>query len=145
MAPEMTQTALVALLRPFESAALGVRLGGGWGVDALLQTETRTHNDADIVLPVADVPELRRLLGPRGFHLREGKPPHSFVLADGAGLEVDVHAVIFDDDGNGVYRMQNGEDWVYPADSHFKPATQSITAPTSGSVSFSPFFGIRPL
>ena len=116
MEPEMTQTALVELLRLFENAAISVWLDGGWGVDALLHTQTRTHKDVDIVLSVADVPELQRLLGTRGFSIREGKPPHSFVLADGAGLEVDVHAVTFDDDGNGVYRMQNDEDWVYPAE-----------------------------
>ena len=116
MEPEMTQTALVELLRVFESAAIPVWLDGGWGVDALLQTQTRTHKDVDIVLPVADVPELQRLLGTRSFSVREGKPPHSFVLADGAGLEIDVHAVTFDVEGNGVYRMQNDEDWVYPAE-----------------------------
>jgi hypothetical protein len=27
-----------------------------------------------------------------------------------------LHAVTFDGDGNGVYRMQNGKDWVYPAE-----------------------------
>jgi lincosamide nucleotidyltransferase A/C/D/E len=116
MEPEMTQTALVELLRLFEDAAIGVWLDGGWGVDALLQTQTRTHKDVDLVLSVADVAELQRLLSTRGFRVREGKPPHSFVLADGAGLEVDVHAVTFDDHGNGVYRMQNDNDWVYPAE-----------------------------
>src|SRR5688500_19732575 len=29
--------------------------------------------------------------------------------------EVDVHAFVFDETGNGVYRMSNGEDWVFPA------------------------------
>jgi hypothetical protein len=51
-----------------------------------------------------------------GFAVREGKPPDSFVLANGAGLKVDVHAVTFDSDGNGVYRMRNGEDWIFPAE-----------------------------
>jgi hypothetical protein len=37
-------------------------------------------------------------------------------LADRAGLEIDVHAVLFDGEGNGVYRMQNGEQWIYPAE-----------------------------
>ena len=40
MEPEMTQTALVELLRLFEHATIGVWLDGGWGVDALLQTQT---------------------------------------------------------------------------------------------------------
>jgi hypothetical protein len=52
----------------------------------------------------------------KGFSVQEGEPPNSFVLANGVGLEVDVHAVNFDNGGNGVYRMQNGEDWIYPAE-----------------------------
>lgn len=114
--PEMTSAALVELLRLFESAEISVWLDGGWGVDALLQIQTRTHKDVDIVLPVADVPKLHELLALRGFVVREGKPPNSFVLANDAGLEVDVHAVTFNDAGNGVYRMQNGEDWIYLAE-----------------------------
>lgn len=70
----------------------------------------------DIILPVADVPKLQELLARRGFATREGAPPDSFVLANGSGLEVDVHAVTFDDHGNGVYRMQNGEDWIFPVE-----------------------------
>jgi lincosamide nucleotidyltransferase A/C/D/E len=116
MNPEMTSRALVMLLELFERAAIPVWLDGGWGVDALLQTQTRTHKDVDIVVSVAIVPKLQELLASRGFTVREGKPPNSFVLANDAGLEVDIHAVTFDDDGNGVYRMQNGEDWIYPAE-----------------------------
>src|SRR5687768_14553221 len=115
--PEMTCAALVELLGLFESAAVRVWLDGGWGVDALLETHTRSHRDVDIILRVADVPQLQELLARRGFAVREGaSPPDSFVLADRSGLEVDVHAVSFDDAGNGVYRMQNGEDWIFPAE-----------------------------
>ncbi len=112
----MSSSALIELLLVFEGAAIPVWLDGGWGVDALLQTQTRSHKDVDIILPVKDVPKLQELLAGRGFTVRQGKPPDSFVLANGAGLEVDVHAVTFDEAGNGVYRMQNGEDWIYSAD-----------------------------
>lgn len=114
--PEMSASALVALLELFERATIQVWLDGGWGVDALLQAQTRTHKDVDIILNLADVPKLQELLSEKEFTVREGKPPNSFVLSNGAGLEVDVHAVTFDADGNGVYRMQNGEDWVFPAE-----------------------------
>ena len=114
--PEMTSSALVGLLRLLEDAAISVWLDGGWGVDALLETQTRPHRDVDIVLRLSDVPRLQEILGPRGFEIREGTPPHSFVLADGSGLEVDVHPVVFDDDGNGVYRLENGRDWIFPAE-----------------------------
>jgi lincosamide nucleotidyltransferase A/C/D/E len=114
--PEMTCSALVEVLQLLDDAAVPVWLDGGWGVDALLEAQTRPHKDIDIILRVADVWKLQEILGRRGFEIREGTPPSSFVLADGSGLEVDVHAVVFDDDGNGVYRMQNGEDWIFPAE-----------------------------
>jgi lincosamide nucleotidyltransferase A/C/D/E len=114
--PEMTASALVELLRLLDQGAIPAWLDGGWGVDALLRMQTRPHKDADLVVRVADVPRLQALLGRRGFAIKEGTPPTSFVLADGAGLEVDVHAVVLNGDGNGVYRMQNGQDWIYPAE-----------------------------
>ena len=47
----------------------------------------------------------------KGFLVQKGKPPASFVLANGVGLEIDAHFVInLDDYGDGVYWMQNGED-----------------------------------
>jgi lincosamide nucleotidyltransferase A/C/D/E len=113
---EMTADALVELLRLFDDASVPVWLDGGWGVDALLETQTRRHKDVDIILAVAHVPKLRALLSRKNFELKEGTPPDSFVLANESGLEVDVHAVTFDADGNGVYRMQNGEDWIFPAE-----------------------------
>ena len=112
----MTSSSLVELLRLLNESAIAVWLDGGWGVDALLETQTRPHKDVDIILRVADVPKAQEILKGRGFAIREGAPPNAMVLADGSGLEVDIHAVVFDDDGNGVYRMENGEDWIYPAE-----------------------------
>jgi lincosamide nucleotidyltransferase A/C/D/E len=116
MKPEMTSSALVELLQLLENAGIPVWLDGGWGIDALLATQTRAHRDVDIILPVADVPKLQEILACRGFAIQNGTPPDSFVLANGSGLEVDIHAVTFDDEGKGVYRMQNGEDWIFPAE-----------------------------
>ena len=70
-----------------------------WGVDALLQIQTRQHKDVDIVVCVADVPKLRELLSERGVSFKGGDPPNSFVLSDGAGLEIDIHAVAFNSTG----------------------------------------------
>ena len=114
--PEMTSSSLVDLLQLLDEAAIAVWLDGGWGVDALLQTQTKPHKDVDVILCVADAPLLQEILGRKGFSLQQGSPPHSFVLADGSGLEVDVHAVVFDQNGNGVYRMENGKDWIYSAE-----------------------------
>ena len=115
MRPEMTPGALVDLLRLFESAKIEVWLDGGWAVDALLGEQTRPHKDVDIILRFADLPKLQETLGSRGFEIQPGGTESNFVLADRSGLEVDVHAIVFDHDGNGVYRMENGSDWIFPA------------------------------
>lgn len=115
MTSEMTAQAAVDLLRLFESAGIEVWLDGGWAIDAALGEQTRTHKDLDIILQVSDLPRLREILGERGFQLREGGTESNFVLVDDQGLEIDVHAMVFDQAGNGVYRMANGEDWIFPA------------------------------
>ncbi len=111
---EMTAEALVDLIQLLEGEYIDVWLDGGWGIDALLEEQTRLHADVDIIVRVSDVQLIQSMLAEKGFSLKEGMPPHSFVLADGSGLEVDIHAVRFDNEGNGIYRMQNGKDWIYP-------------------------------
>ncbi len=58
---------------------------------------------------------MREILSQAGFEFAEGSTTN-FILRDLVGREVDVHVVRFDEHGNGIYRMQNGEDWVYPAE-----------------------------
>jgi len=111
----MNAGALVDLLQLFESAGIEVWLDGGWAVDALLGTQTRPHQDLDIILRAADLAGLREILSKRGFEIQKGGTESNFVLADRSGLEVDVHVIVLDRDGNGVYRMQNGSDWIFPA------------------------------
>ena len=115
MNPEMPSEAAVNLLRLFEAAGIDVWLDGGWAVDAALGEQTRLHKDLDIIVQVSDLLPLREVLDAQGFRIKEGGTPSNFVLADGNGLEVDVHAFVFDETGNGVYRMSNGEDWIFPA------------------------------
>jgi len=116
MNPEMSPEALIDLLQLFASAGIEVWLDGGWAVDALLGAQSRPHQDVDIILRVADLPKLREILSSRGFEIQPGGTNSNFVLADRLGLEVDVHTIVFDRDGNGVYRMANGSDWIFPAE-----------------------------
>ena len=116
MTSEMTPEALVDLLQVFEKVGIEVWLDGGWAVDAVLGEHTRPHKDVDIIVRVSDLPGLREILTKRGFEIQKGGTESNFVLADGCGLEVDVHAIVFDRDGNGIYRMENGSDWIFPSD-----------------------------
>src|SRR5688572_6319538 len=112
----MNASTVCRLVAQLEQAGLTVWLDGGWGVDALLGRETRPHHDLDIIVRVSDVPRLLKVCQSADFVVREGSPPHAFVLISPLGLELDVHAVTFHLDGTATHRMDNGNDWVFSAD-----------------------------
>lgn len=106
----------VRLVRLLEDNGIDVWLDGGWGVDALLEEETREHDDLDLVCRLADSDQIVELLEADGYELVDGHAPLSFVLVDADGRQVDVHPVVFDDArGGGVYQMKGGREWIYPA------------------------------
>jgi lincosamide nucleotidyltransferase A/C/D/E len=112
----MTGHDVTTVLERLDGAGIDAWLDGGWAVDALLGEQTRAHEDLDLIVRVSDVPAMRDALAGDGFELDHGETHSNFVLRDGAGREIDVHPVTFDAHGNGVYRMENGGDWVFPAD-----------------------------
>jgi lincosamide nucleotidyltransferase A/C/D/E len=111
---------------------------GGWGVDALLGQQTRPHKDLDALVVFDGLPALAAALAGRGFQLKEiwsenrwapcpavvpligSDQPEgravatAFVLRDAGGLELDVHAVRFDERGDGVATWDT--DFVFPAE-----------------------------
>lgn len=112
----MEAAEVVRLLTLLEADDVTVWLDGGWGVDALLERQTRVHDDLDLIIELADVPRLTALLQAAGYELIAGAAPRSFVAVDAAGRQIDVHPVVFDAArGGGVYQMEVGGEWVYPA------------------------------
>ena len=114
---QMTASVVCEVVDWLNEAGIRVWLDGGWGVDALLGGETRAHHDVDIIVTVGDVPKLLEVGHRKGFAIREGSPPHAFVLADESGREIDVHTVAFSSDGSAAHRMDTGEDWIFSAES----------------------------
>jgi lincosamide nucleotidyltransferase A/C/D/E len=106
---------VLGILRALETRGVAVWLDGGWGVDALLGQETREHDDLDLVVELSDAGQVVESLRQLGYELVAGAAPKSFVLVDPVGRQVDVHPVTFDADGGGVYQMDDGKTWVYPA------------------------------
>ncbi len=98
-----------------EGIGIDVWLDGGWGVDAALGAQTRPHDDLDLIVELRAVGPLRTALEGRGYTVARGEPPTSFEMTDREGRQVDVHPVAFGESGDGVYRLEDGEDWVYPA------------------------------
>ena len=112
----MTVTDVWWYLDLFDRLDIEVWIDGGWGVDALLEKQTRPHGDLDIVVQEVDVPRLRSALQKVG-HIdvpRDDTRDWNFVMGEPGVREIDFHVVVFDKSGNGVYGpSENGN--VFPA------------------------------
>jgi lincosamide nucleotidyltransferase A/C/D/E len=113
----MTTKDALDLYDLFERQGITIWIDGGWAVDALLGEQTRSHGDLDIALEVRLLGRLRDVLAERGYQPipRDDTRPWNFVLGNGAGLEVDVHAFTFNENGDGVYGPPEQGDY-YRAD-----------------------------
>jgi lincosamide nucleotidyltransferase A/C/D/E len=100
---------------------------GGWGIDALLGEQTRTHKDLDILVLVDDVARLLKLLEGEGFHLaylweenrfvqdsQGNETATAFVWQDDSGREIDAHAMWLDQQGNGIPAWTVEEGFLFP-------------------------------
>jgi lincosamide nucleotidyltransferase A/C/D/E len=98
-------------------------IDGGWGIDALLERQTRPHKDLDAFVAFDDLPTLTAVLSQRGFVLKEiwgeshwrqyeghmrligtgepaGEVATAFVLKDALGREIDIHVMYIDEHGS---------------------------------------------
>lgn len=109
--------AVLQVLDALDAAGLQAWLDGGWGVDALLGTQTRQHDDVDIVVELERMDEVLRALEPLGFRLVADHLPTRAVLRTSHGCQVDLHPVQFDVQGTGWQRgaAPDGADCPYPA------------------------------
>ena len=114
MKPGMSAESVLEILALLDAAAVEVWLDGGWGVDALLGEQTRSHDDLDVIVDVRDAPKLEQALVTAGFARKPGGTPTGFVLVDSLGREVDVHAIRFDDRGHGRFQLADGREWPFP-------------------------------
>lgn len=101
----MKASDVVGLYTQLSNLGVKVWLDGGWAVDALLEKQTRSHEDVDIVVQEKDVPKLREFLVENGYKdiERDDTSVWNFVLGDNDGHLVDMHVIVLDDKGNGLY------------------------------------------
>jgi len=114
----MTSDDVIEIYSTFRELGVRIWIDGGWGVDALLERQTRPHKDLDIAIQEKDLATLEQVLSAQGY--RRIKPeierPFNFVLGDDEGHEIDVHVIVLNEHGNGIYGpAENGH--MYPADS----------------------------
>jgi lincosamide nucleotidyltransferase A/C/D/E len=106
--PEMTAKDVVELVQLLNLNHIDVCIDGGWGVDALIGEQTRTHTDLDIAMQHKDVPQIRALLEARGYKdvPRDDTRDCNFVLGDDQGHLIDIHTYTFDPTGILVFGVE---------------------------------------
>jgi lincosamide nucleotidyltransferase A/C/D/E len=111
--PKITANDVLEIIQLFELHRIDLHIDGGWGVDALLGRQTRTHADLDIAVEHKDVAQIRAMLEARGYRdvARKDTSDYNFVLGDNQGHHIDIHSYTFDRSGNNVYGI------AYPVDS----------------------------
>ena len=95
------------LYKLFQENGIEVWIDGGWGIDALLGKQTRSHNDLDIAVDRRDEGKFRSLLNSLGYKDKEkdGVTKWNFILAND-NKEIDVHVFEFDNKGNNIYGIE---------------------------------------
>lgn len=110
---EMTVQDVVAFLQLMEKNNIEVWIDGGWAVDALLEKQTRAHEDLDIAVRHRYTERIRSLLEAAGFRevVRDDSWLCNFVMGDEEGHLIDVHSFEFDHEGARIFGVD------YPIDS----------------------------
>ncbi len=118
MNKEMSAEQLLTILGDLESIGAKTWLDGGWGVDALLGEQTRTHKDADFFIEKKEMDSVISYFKNKGHaYLPEGDMWWHFHMPSDT-TEVDIFVIEFDEMGGGIYGPpENGA--IFPADAFF--------------------------
>lgn len=118
MQKQMTAENVIDIYQDLHERGVQIWLDGGWGVDALLERQTRPHNDVDIVVQEKDIEKLQKFFDERGFVKvpRDDARAWNYVVGNDTHGEIDVHVINIGENGDGIYGpKENGQ--AYPASS----------------------------
>lgn len=90
------------------------QVNGGWAVDALVGSQSRTHGDLDLFVDAGQVDTLIEWLSGRGYEVVEDWRPIRVELRSG-DRAVDIHPMTLDAAGDGVQRGFGDETFAHRA------------------------------
>lgn len=109
----MTAADVLEIIGRLDRARIRWWIHGGWGMDALLGTETRPHDDLDLAVARDDIDRLEASLSDFRRLPERDVWPASFVLVDGRGRQIDIHPIRLDEHGNGWQEQRSGEEVMW--------------------------------
>lgn len=111
---QATQEQVIAFTKLVQGFSIPIWIDGGWGVDALLCNQTRSHSDLDIIININDLTQLKEILISNQFELCLEPDCTGIAFNSKSGLAVDVHCVRFDKRGFGIFDLPDGREWPLP-------------------------------
>jgi lincosamide nucleotidyltransferase A/C/D/E len=112
----MTADDLLFIHAVLRAAGTDVWIGGGWGVDALVGDQSREHRDLDLMHRLDQEPAVVAALAEAGFTETLDARPVRFVVSDRSEREIDLHPLVFAEDGSAVQASPDPESpFAYPA------------------------------
>jgi lincosamide nucleotidyltransferase A/C/D/E len=88
-----------------EENGISIWIDGGWGVDALLEGETRVHNDIDLFVDKSSSDRFTDILKEKGFAevIKSYTTASHTVWEDAKGRIIDLHIFKFNEQGHIVF------------------------------------------
>ncbi|MDO0914781.1 amino acid transporter [Streptomyces sp. DT2A-34] len=112
----MTADDVLTVLTLLREAETDIWVGGGWGIDALLGEQTRDHRDLDLMHRKEQEAAVVAALADAGFAETVDWRPVRFVVTAPDGREIDLHPLVFAEDGSAVQAsLEPSRPFVYPA------------------------------
>jgi lincosamide nucleotidyltransferase A/C/D/E len=109
----VTAADVLEILDRLDAAGVEWWIDGGWGVDALLGSQTRVHDDLDFAVRAEHVERLPAIFA-EFKRVQEEDWPSAYVLRDEQGRQLDFHPIGLDEHGNGWQPQRNGPPAKWP-------------------------------
>lgn len=103
----------LAVISRLEQRGIEVWVDGGWGVDALVGEQTRDHSDLDLALDRTLLSRAQAALEEIGYRVDPSAAPGlpaRLLMADEEGHLVDLHPLVFDEEGSGWQQLSDSEE-----------------------------------
>jgi lincosamide nucleotidyltransferase A/C/D/E len=107
---------VLRVMRVLERAGVAAGISGGWGIDALLGRQSRPHGDLDLGIDARSLDSAIAALASVGYAVASDERPARVEMSATTG-RVDLHPIVWAEDGSGVQTGFDGEQFEYPAGS----------------------------
>ncbi|PNG22251.1 amino acid transporter [Streptomyces cahuitamycinicus] len=126
----MTAEDVLSVLALLRRAWVDVWIGGGWGIDALIGEQTRGHRDLDLMHRKDHEAAVMAALSGMGFAESLDWRPVRFVVTHLDGREIDLHPLVFAEDGSAAQASFEPErPFLYPSSCFVTGVISGTTVP----------------